>query len=140
MHPVRQDINDNEDIMTHSRRTEPILRISDMATALTFYLRILDFQLCDPKATPVEPVVAVTAAGATLVLSAYDGTPRIPVNILVEEDIDALFHKFLSRGLVTPGNPDSPVHEGPLDQSWGSREFYVNDPDGNTLRFCRWPD
>ena len=23
----------------------------------------------------------------------------------------------------------------PIDQSWGTREFYVDDPDGNTLRF-----
>jgi hypothetical protein len=30
---------------------------------------------------------------------------------------------------------ESPVHQGPLDQSWGIREFYVTDPNGNTLRF-----
>ena len=29
------------------------------------------------------------------------------------------------------------VHEGPIDQSWGTREFYVDDPDGNTLRFTQ---
>jgi hypothetical protein len=29
------------------------------------------------------------------------------------------------------------VHEGPIDQSWGMREFYVTDEDGNTLRFGR---
>jgi hypothetical protein len=29
------------------------------------------------------------------------------------------------------------VHEGPLDQSWGTREFYVDDPDGNTIRFTQ---
>lgn len=39
----------------------------------------------------------------------------------------------------SPGNPDSPqgVHEGPINQSWGTREFYVDDPDGNTLRFTQ---
>lgn len=31
----------------------------------------------------------------------------------------------------------SMVHEGPIDQSWGTREFYVDDPDGNTLRFTQ---
>ena len=54
------------------------------------------------------------------------------------EDIDALFQKFLARGLVPP-NRDSPVHHGPTDQTWGTREFYVNDPDGNTLRFTQAP-
>jgi hypothetical protein len=29
------------------------------------------------------------------------------------------------------------VHEGPLDQTWGTREFYVDDPDGNTIRFVQ---
>lgn len=126
--------------MNNSRRLEAILRIGNMAKALDFYTQILDFQLCDPNASADDGVVAITGAGAILVLTTFDGTPRIPVNVVVEEDIDALFHTFISRGLVTPGNPNSPVHEGPLDQTWGSREFYVNDPDGNTLRFCRWPD
>jgi hypothetical protein len=32
---------------------------------------------------------------------------------------------FGARGLATPGNPELPqaVHEGPIDQSWGTREF-----------------
>jgi hypothetical protein len=29
------------------------------------------------------------------------------------------------------------VHEGPIEQTWGTREFYVDDPDGNTLRFTQ---
>ena len=41
------------------------------------------------------------------------------------------------RGLQSPGNPNSPVHESPIDQTWGTREFYVDDPDGNTLRFTQ---
>ena len=27
------------------------------------------------------------------------------------------------------------LREGPIDRSWGTRELYVDDPDGNTLRF-----
>jgi hypothetical protein len=55
------------------------------------------------------------------------------------DDVDALFRTFRMRGLKTPGNPEAPgaVHEGPIDQSWGTREFYVDDPDGNTLRFIQ---
>ncbi len=54
-------------------------------------------------------------------------------------EVDNLFRRLLERGLVTPGNPNAPtaVHEGPLDQSWGTREFYVDDPDGNALRFTQ---
>jgi hypothetical protein len=36
-----------------------------------------------------------------------------------------------------PYRPESPVHNSPVDQTWGAREFYVNDPAGNTLRFAQ---
>lgn len=29
------------------------------------------------------------------------------------------------------------AHLGPVDQSWGTREFYVTDPSGNTLRIVQ---
>ena len=51
------------------------------------------------------------------------------------DDIDALFRRLLEAGLKTPGESDSPVEEGPVDQTWGMREVYVKDRDGNTLRF-----
>jgi catechol 2,3-dioxygenase-like lactoylglutathione lyase family enzyme len=57
--------------------------------------------------------------------------------VVKTDDLDALWRKFLARGLVTPGRADSPVHEGPTEQTWGTREFYVSDPDGNTLRFSQ---
>jgi len=77
-------------------------------------------------------------AGSLLILSSHggDGTPGQAI-VVVTDSVDALFRRFRARGLKTPGNPDAPkeVHEGPIDQSWGTRELYVNDPDGNTLRF-----
>ena len=59
--------------------------------------------------------------------------------MVTTDDVYAVFQRFRARGLKTPGNPDAPkeVHQGPIDQSWGTREFYVNDPDGNTLRFTQ---
>ena len=59
--------------------------------------------------------------------------------VITTDDVDGLFRKLRQRGLHTPGIPDAPevVHEGPIDQTWGTREFYVNDPDGNTLRFTQ---
>jgi len=52
------------------------------------------------------------------------------VIIITTNDVDALCRKFRDRGLQTPGNPNAPegVHEGPIDQTWGTREFYVEDP------------
>ena len=51
------------------------------------------------------------------------------------DDVDALFERFKQAGLEVPCKPESPVEEGPVDQTWGMREVYVRDPDGNTLRF-----
>jgi len=67
-----------------------------------------------------------------------DGEFRQAIVVLTD-DADGLFGKFRSGGLKTPGNPEAPqlVHEGPIDQTWGTREFYVDDPDGNTLRFTQ---
>ena len=76
--------------------------------------------------------------GDVLHLSSHGGDGVFGQAVVVEtSEIDALFETFLTRGLKTPGSPNSPVHEGPLDQTWGTREFYVNDPDGNTLRFTQ---
>jgi hypothetical protein len=59
------------------------------------------------------------------------------VTYVYVDDVDALFAKFKHRGLDTSHKPNSPVHQGPVDQTWGRREFYVTDADGNTLRFCQ---
>jgi uncharacterized glyoxalase superfamily protein PhnB len=56
------------------------------------------------------------------------------VNVKVDE-VDNLFKKYLERGLDVSNKKESPVHQGPTDQTWGMREFYITDKDGNTLRF-----
>jgi hypothetical protein len=56
------------------------------------------------------------------------------INIRVK-DVDALFRTFVERGLDTTGHENSPVHCGPVNQTWGIRDFYATDSDGNTLRF-----
>ena len=113
----------------------PIMRCTDMRKSLFFYTHVLDFHVKHPGTTPDEPVITLVNGNAEIQLSIMDGLFGNPVNIRVD-DIDRLFNKYLLRGLDTSGKKESPVHQGPLDQTWGMREFYVNDPDGNTLRFC----
>jgi len=43
------------------------------------------------------------------------------------DNVDAMFEKFRSWGLEISARPNSPVHQGPIDQTWGRREFYVTD-------------
>ena len=113
----------------------PIIRVKDMRASLIFYTKILDFQVKFPGTTVDDPVITIVNGNAELMLSICDGVFGSPIYIRVEY-VDRLFGKYLARGLDTSAKKQSPVHQAPIDQSWGMREFYVNDPDGNTLRFC----
>ena len=113
----------------------PLLRCNDLKEAIIFYTHVLDFTIKYPHEADNDWGVELINDDAEIILTSGDGTPRIPISIRVD-DVDAIFKKYIGRGLIVPNNPNSPVHNGPIDQSWGTREFYVNDPGGNTLRFA----
>lgn len=119
----------------------PTVRCRRMQASITFYTEVLDFEWADGDDDNSDPSFSVLMReGHSLILSSHKGDGTFGQAIVVQtDDIEALFRKFRTRGLKTPGNPDAPeeVHEGPIDQSWGTREFYVKDPDGNTLRFTQ---
>lgn len=119
----------------------PTVRCRRMEASIAFYTKVLDFERVDGDDETGDPSFSVLRRdGALLFLSSHRGDGEFGQAIAVlADDVDALFRKFRMRGLQTPGNPDAPqmVHEGPIDQSWGTREFYVDDPDGNTLRFTQ---
>jgi catechol 2,3-dioxygenase-like lactoylglutathione lyase family enzyme len=111
-----------------------------MKSSLEFYTTVLDFKLVDNQVDTTDPThVVLRRAGDTLFLSSHAGDGTFGQHVVVViEDVDALFQKFLARGLVPPER-DSPVHHGPTAQSWGTREFYVDDPDDNTVVFVEEP-
>jgi len=119
----------------------PTVRCRSMRAALAFYTGVLDFVRVDGDDALDDPSFSVVARGGDyLFLSSHRGDGAFGQAIAVlTDDVDAEVRKFRARGLATPGNLDAPqmVHEGPIDQSWGTREFYVDDPDGNTLRFTQ---
>ena len=114
----------------------PVIRCTDMARSLAFYTGVLDFRLKYPGQSHEDLVIDIVNDMAELQLSVLggDGVFGSATNIGVM-DVDALFKMYIARGLDASKRPDSPVHQGPVDQTWGKREFYVTDPDGNTLRF-----
>ncbi len=119
----------------------PTLRCRNMRQSLRFYTGILDFERVDGDDEVDDPSFSVLARdGGHLFLSSHRGDGAFgSVVAITTTEIDSLFRRLRARGLQTPGNPDAPehVHEGPIDQTWGTREFYVEDPDGNTLRFTQ---
>lgn len=112
-----------------------------MRTSLAFYTGVLDFERVDGDDDLGDPSFSVLARdGDQLMLSSHGGDGAFGQAIVITtDDVDALARKFRERGLHPPGSPDAPmeVHEGPINQTWGTREFYVEDPDGNTLRFTQ---
>lgn len=117
-------------------KTIPFFRCLNMKEAIDFYTKILDFELKNQNASADDWVVDLINGDAELGLTILEGDQKLGINVYVRvNEVDNLFRKYVSRGLVVPNNPDSPVHNGPIDQSWGMREFYVTDPSGNTLRF-----
>jgi len=117
-------------------RAIPVIRCSDVKRSLAFYTGILDFKKKYPDESDADWVIDLVQGDAEIQLSQHkgDGAFGCVINIRVN-GVDALFRKYLERGLDITGHENSPVHRGPLDQTWGLREFYVTDPDGNTLRF-----
>ena len=119
----------------------PTLRCSNLKASLDFYVRILGFKISGITSSPDQNqhFCILTLEDQELHLSTHsgDGVFGTAVYVLVNE-VDELFKSFVSRGLDISKKKNSPVHCGPVNQTWGMREFYVDDPDGNTLRFGKY--
>jgi len=115
----------------------PLLIVRDMPEAIAFYTQVLDFELASAMPEEAPFYAVLTRGGEEMHLNLTPGESRFGHGsaIVVCEDVDALFAGFVARGLAVPGRANSPVHAGPLDQSWGTREVYVDDPSGNVLVF-----
>ena len=116
----------------------PVFKVRNMRAALKHYTEVLDFVITGPAGTVGSPVTDLGNGDAEFQITVLENDRLFGsvANVWVN-DVDALFAKYKSRGLDTSGKEDSPVEQGPVDQTWGRREFYVKDADGNTLRFVQ---
>ena len=116
-------------------RSIPIFQVSDLSSAIKFYTEKLGFR--GPKSV-TGPVTSVFLEKAELMLSILDGDQQKGTNaLLLVEDIEELFRSVKYSGIDMASHKDSPVHQGVVEQTWGTLEFYVTDPDGNTVRFVQ---
>jgi catechol 2,3-dioxygenase-like lactoylglutathione lyase family enzyme len=116
----------------------PLFKVRDLKKAVTFYTQVLDFELKYPDYEDNEWGADLVNDGIELQLTVIENDTLFGsvINLWVD-NVDSLFAKYVSRGLDTSHKKQSPVHQGPTDQTWGTREFYVTDNDGNTVRFCQ---
>lgn len=112
----------------------PLMHVSSAKAAEEFYCARLSFTKeweYRPDAPAPEPAyLGLRRDGVALHVSSFseDGVAGGVASFQVLE-VDALFAEFTSRGV--------PIELGPCDQSWGNREMYVRDADGNSLRFIQ---
>lgn len=114
----------------------PLFKCLDMKAAVAFYTGIIDFEFKCIDANDKDSVVDLVNGDIELQLTIFerDTLYGSAVNVWVD-DVNGTFEKYINRGLDQSNKKDSPVHQGPINQTWGTREFYVTDSDGNTLRF-----
>ena len=111
------------------RRVVPIIKVADMRRAVEFYSSLgfaKDFDYSTNQGGPAYAGVSIN--GHQLHLSTFpgDGVSGTATYCYVD-DVDALYATFVSRGVKPQSEP--------TNQTWGMREVYVRDLDGNTLRF-----
>ena len=110
----------------------PVLHVRSAARAEKFYCQQLGFEQTFAyrfdDAQPDPCYMGLTRDGARLHVSSFPGDGVAGgVVFLVVEDVDELHEEFKAKGVT--------INLEPTDQSWGNREMYVHDPDGNSLRF-----
>ena len=112
----------------------PVLHVSSSAAAAEFYCNRLGFRrqfaYRFDAAKPDPCYMGLTRDGVWLHVSSFsgDGVSGCVVFLLVE-DVDAVHAELVAKGV--------PIALAPTDQTWGNREMYVKDPDGNSIRFVR---
>jgi uncharacterized glyoxalase superfamily protein PhnB len=114
----------------------PVLHVSSSAAAEAFYCGLLGFArrfAYRPDPATADPCYMGLARDlATIHVSSFSGDGVAGGGVfLVVEDVDALHREFSAKGIA--------IDLAPTDQTWGNREMYVKDADGNCLRFIQ-PD
>ncbi len=101
---------------------------------------MLDFELRYPSYGDLSlsnGVLDLVCGDAILQLSRHMGKNPTPSSVNIEletaAEVDALFARYTIRGLDLSHRTNSPVYRAPLDQTWGTREVYIDDPDSNCL-------
>lgn len=112
----------------------PLLHVSHSVEAGDFYCNRLGFRrefahrADEAKQDPCY--IGLSRDGVWLHISSFsgDGVSGGVANLIVE-DVDALHKEFVAKAVR--------IDSGPVDQSWGTREMYVKDTDGNCIRFIQ---
>ena len=116
----------------------PFLKCSDIKKSLSFYTNLLDFKVVqapDPDPEAFMSMYAFLKREESFIhLSQHAGDGVFGNVIYVRvKNIDEIYSTFIDNGLKI--QEKSGITMEPVEQTWGMKEFYVTDPDGNRVRF-----
>jgi uncharacterized glyoxalase superfamily protein PhnB len=111
----------------------PVIAVSDSARSEDYYCRVLGFQKMfayRPDTSKRDPCyLGVARDGVWLHLQSFKPERAGMTDaFLWVADVDLLYEEISARGAVT--------QLPPTDQTWGTREAGIRDPDGNVLVFA----
>jgi len=111
----------------------PVIAVSDSARSEDYYCNVLGFQKMfayRPDPTRSDPCyLGVSRDGVCLHLQSFKPERAGMTDaFLWVTDVDLLHEEIAARGAV--------IQLPPTDQTWGTRETGVRDPDGNVLVFA----
>ncbi len=116
------------------RLAVPLLHVSSSAEAEDFYCNCLGFRrrfayrVDESKKDPC--FMGLSRDGVWLHVSSFSGDGVSGgVASLIVDDVDALHAELVAKNVA--------IDLEPTDQTWGNREMYVKDTDGNCIRFIR---
>ena len=110
----------------------PVLHVSRSLTAEDFYCNQLGFRRAFAyridEAKADSCYMGLTRDNAELHLSSFSGDGVAGgVVFVVVASVDDLYEELMRKNVS--------IALQPTNQSWGNREMYVRDPDGNSIRF-----
>ena len=119
------------------RAAIPVLHVTSAAAAEDFYCGRLgfrrEFAYRADENRPDPCYFGLARDECRLHLSSFSGDGVSGgVVYLPVDDVDNLFRELGGRGVA--------IDLAPTDQTWGNREMYVKDSDGNSLRFIQAAD
>jgi len=119
------------------RRAIPVLHVSSSTAAEQYYCSGLGFKHQfayrpdEPHADPCY--MGLERDGVVIHISSFPGDGKSGgAAAFIVDDLDPLHAEFLERRVA--------IELAPTIQSWGDREMYLRDPDGNSIRFVQGND
>jgi uncharacterized glyoxalase superfamily protein PhnB len=110
----------------------PVMHVRSSAAAEEFYCKRLgfrrEFTYRVDESKPDPCYMGLVRDGAWVHVSSFSGDGVSGGVMRLEvDDVDGLHAELVEKGVQ--------IDTGPVDQTWGTREMYVNDTDGNSIRF-----